>query len=134
MSVELDGDADYVLLVDEGHASHPDIPTGAELRPLPLGRGSSAYSTRPMRDLVRLVRAAEGFDVLLFPSLVTWFPTRGTPSVVGLHDASRHLQSGDYVLLDGFNGFLVVNPTDQTTIAHGGGTVERPTRSGCIQY
>ena len=86
--IELDADADYVLLVDEGHASHPDIPSGAELRPLPLGRGSSAYSTRPMRDLGRLVRAAEGFDVLLFPSLVTWFPTRGTPSVVGLHDAN----------------------------------------------
>jgi len=85
--VELDGEADYVLLLDEGHASHPDLPAGAELRPLALGRGSSAYSTRPVRDLVRLGRAAAGFDVLLFPSLVTWFPTRGTPSVVGLHDA-----------------------------------------------
>ena len=38
------------------------------------------------------------------------------PAIVGLHDATRHLQSGDYVLLDGFNGFLVVNPTDQTAI------------------
>ncbi len=41
------------------------------------------------------------------------------PAVVGLHDASRHLATGDYVLLDGFNGFLVVNPTDQTLFDYG---------------
>ena len=41
------------------------------------------------------------------------------PAVVGLHDASRHLESGDYVLLDGFNGYLVVNPTDQTLFEYG---------------
>ncbi len=41
------------------------------------------------------------------------------PAVVGLHDASRHLATGDYVLLDGFNGYLVVNPTDQTLFEYG---------------
>ncbi len=41
------------------------------------------------------------------------------PAVVGLHDATRHLATGDYVLLDGFNGFLVVNPTDQTLFEYG---------------
>ncbi|MHC1765779.1 MAG: phosphoenolpyruvate--protein phosphotransferase [Verrucomicrobiia bacterium] len=41
------------------------------------------------------------------------------PAVVGLHDASRHLATGDYVLLDGFNGFLAVNPTDQTLFDYG---------------
>lgn len=41
------------------------------------------------------------------------------PAVVGLHDASRHLGTGDSVLLDGFNGFLVVNPTDQTLFDYG---------------
>jgi phosphotransferase system enzyme I (PtsI) len=41
------------------------------------------------------------------------------PAVVGLHDASRHLTSGEYVLLDGFNGYLVVNPTDQTLFEYG---------------
>jgi phosphoenolpyruvate-protein phosphotransferase (PTS system enzyme I) len=41
------------------------------------------------------------------------------PAVVGLHDASGHLESGDYVLLDGFNGFLIVNPTDQTLFEYG---------------
>jgi phosphoenolpyruvate-protein phosphotransferase (PTS system enzyme I) len=41
------------------------------------------------------------------------------PAVVGLHDASRHLESGDHVLLDGFNGYLVINPTDQTLFEYG---------------
>jgi glycosyltransferase involved in cell wall biosynthesis len=70
--VELDEDSEFVLI-------------GAEtaLRP-------SAHSTRSARDLLRLARAANRgkFDVLLFPSLVSWFPTRGTPSVVGFHDAN----------------------------------------------
>lgn len=41
------------------------------------------------------------------------------PAIVGFHDASRQLESGDYVLLDGFNGYLVVNPTDQTLHEYG---------------
>src|SRR6266508_3648380 len=41
------------------------------------------------------------------------------PAVVGLHDASQHLLNGQYVLLDGFNGLLLVNPTDQTLFEYG---------------
>ena len=41
------------------------------------------------------------------------------PAVVGLHDASKHLETGQEVLLDGFNGLLVVNPTDQTMFEYG---------------
>jgi len=41
------------------------------------------------------------------------------PAVVGLKNASRELQSGDYALLDGFNGFIIINPTDQTLFDYG---------------
>src|SRR5881396_463772 len=41
------------------------------------------------------------------------------PAVVGLHDASRQLQTGQDVLLDGFNGVLILNPTDQTLFEYG---------------
>ena len=34
--------------------------------------------------------------------------------MVGLKTASENVATGDYVLLDGFNGVLVINPTDQT--------------------
>jgi|ERR1043166_578875 phosphotransferase system enzyme I (PtsI) len=41
------------------------------------------------------------------------------PAVVGLRKASKQLKTGQYVLLDGYNGHLVVNPTDQTLFEYG---------------
>ena len=41
------------------------------------------------------------------------------PAIVGLHDASTQLSSGDHVLLDGYNGLLIVNPSDQTLWEYG---------------
>ena len=41
------------------------------------------------------------------------------PAVVGLKNACENLATGDYVLLDGFNGVVVVNPTDQTLFEYG---------------
>lgn len=41
------------------------------------------------------------------------------PAVVGLKDVSREMETGTYALLDGFNGVLVVNPSDQTLYEYG---------------
>src|SRR5439155_3077459 len=41
------------------------------------------------------------------------------PAIVGLKDAGRRLESGQYALLDGFRGNLIVNPTDQTLFEYG---------------
>src|SRR3954471_7808698 len=41
------------------------------------------------------------------------------PAVVGLKDLSAHLESGDYALLDGVNGLVIINPTDQTLFQYG---------------
>src|SRR5438552_2016419 len=41
------------------------------------------------------------------------------PAVVGLQTASRELQNGEYALLDGFNGLIIINPTDQTLFEYG---------------
>ncbi len=41
------------------------------------------------------------------------------PAVVGLQNASQQLKDGQYVLLDGFNGLLILNPTDQTLFEYG---------------
>ena len=43
----------------------------------------------------------------------------GIPAAVGLQTASQELDSGEYALLDGYNGTLVVNPTDQTLFEYG---------------
>ncbi len=43
----------------------------------------------------------------------------GIPAVVGLGEASRELKTGQHVLLDGYNGLLIVNPTDQALFEYG---------------
>ena len=41
------------------------------------------------------------------------------PAIVGLHNASQLLATGDHALLDGYNGLLIVNPSDQTLWEYG---------------
>lgn len=41
------------------------------------------------------------------------------PAVVGLKEASSQLQSGQFALLDGFDGVIIVNPSDQTLFQYG---------------
>jgi phosphotransferase system enzyme I (PtsI) len=41
------------------------------------------------------------------------------PAVVGLKDVSARLEGGQYALLDGFNGVIVINPTDETLFQYG---------------
>ncbi|HKX61197.1 MAG TPA: phosphoenolpyruvate--protein phosphotransferase [Verrucomicrobiae bacterium] len=41
------------------------------------------------------------------------------PAVVGLRDASKLLSTGQYALLDGYNGSIIINPTDQTLFEYG---------------
>jgi phosphotransferase system enzyme I (PtsI) len=43
----------------------------------------------------------------------------GIPAVVGLHDATDKLETGDEVLLDGYNGLLIRNPTPDTLWHYG---------------
>ena len=41
------------------------------------------------------------------------------PAVVALHNISESLLSGDHVLLDGYSGMVIVNPSDQTLWEYG---------------
>ena len=41
------------------------------------------------------------------------------PALVGAQTISEELETGDYALLDGYNGIVVVNPTDQTLFEYG---------------
>jgi len=41
------------------------------------------------------------------------------PAVVGAKTISEELETGDYALLDGYNGTVTVNPTDQTLFEYG---------------
>ena len=41
------------------------------------------------------------------------------PAIVGVQGASEDLQTGQYALLDGFNGIVIINPSDQTLFEYG---------------
>jgi phosphotransferase system enzyme I (PtsI) len=41
------------------------------------------------------------------------------PAVVGIKGISTQLENGQYVLLDGFNGLVILNPTEQTLFEYG---------------
>ncbi len=43
----------------------------------------------------------------------------GIPAVVGLKSITEELDSGEYALVDGYNGTVIVNPTDQTLFEYG---------------
>jgi len=90
--VESDGEAEYVLLVDSDTAARATLPPAARVRVVatsrPPAEAAAEGSYRRIADVWQFVRAArtESLDALLFPSLHTWFPVRGTAVVVGVHD------------------------------------------------
>ena len=43
----------------------------------------------------------------------------GIPAIVGLHDATENLETGQQVLLDGYNGLLILDPTPETLWHYG---------------
>jgi len=51
------------------------------------------------------------------------------PAVVGLHDVSETLVTGDQILLDGYTGLLIINPSDQTLWEYG----EMEVKKGLIE-
>jgi glycosyltransferase involved in cell wall biosynthesis len=90
--VALDRDTTYVFVIDEESARTAELPEGAEKLVVGLSRppaeAASADSYRPPADLLRVGFAASRarFDALVFPSVYTYFPSVGVPSIVGVHD------------------------------------------------
>ena len=90
--VALDAENEYVLFIDAESAAGAELPSGADVRRVPLRRppavAAAADSSRPLGDLLRLTLAASRsrLDVFLFPSFYTYFPVLRTPTVVGVHD------------------------------------------------
>lgn len=90
--VELDASSRYTLFIDAESARSATLPAGADVCAVAVSKApskaASAQSSRPLSDIFRLSRAASRarLDVMLFPSIYTWFPVVGTPTVVGVHD------------------------------------------------
>ena len=41
------------------------------------------------------------------------------PAVVGLHDFTRQVENGDWVLVDGYDGQVILNPSEETLFRYG---------------
>lgn len=49
----------------------------------------------------------------------------GIPAVVGLHDATQKIRSGDRIIVDGYSGAVVINPTKERILKYGDLAKER---------
>lgn len=47
------------------------------------------------------------------------------PAIVGLHDVSKHVHDGQLAILDGYEGVLIVEPSEQTLFVYGQIEVKR---------
>jgi glycosyltransferase involved in cell wall biosynthesis len=86
--VALDSDATYVFVIEDGSAAELPGERLAVTLSRPPAEAASADSYRPPADLLRLAAAVTRarFDAFLLPSVYTYFPSAGAPTVVGVHD------------------------------------------------
>lgn len=86
--VERDGPAAYVLVSDAVTAARGDLPRAAEVLLVRASEAGRAGGGRPLADILRLSRATRKLrpDVVLFPSLYSWYPVPSLRNVVGVHD------------------------------------------------
>jgi glycosyltransferase involved in cell wall biosynthesis len=92
--LDLDHDTDYILYGDSHTVASGRLPRGAagravSLRQRPADVLSSGGTRHPL-DILRLSTAAvrDGLDAFLFPAVLSYFPTPGVPSIVGIHDST----------------------------------------------
>lgn len=57
----------------------------------------------------------------------------GIPAVVGLHDATSKIRSGDRIIVDGYNGLVVINPTEDRLNTYGDLAKERRAQNRIYQ-
>lgn len=95
----IDRENEYVMIADEATAADENFPRDIQTRIVPLQEkpvdAAGAGSSRPIADMMRLGAAAraEEIDILLFPSVYTYFPYFGQKkSILIIHDAipERH--------------------------------------------
>jgi glycosyltransferase involved in cell wall biosynthesis len=90
--LEIDDGTRYVVYLDEHTAERVSLPESAERRVVKLGRAvheaASAESHRTPADILRMALAVsrDRLDAFVFPSLHTYVPVVGTPTLLGVHD------------------------------------------------
>jgi phosphotransferase system enzyme I (PtsI) len=93
---------------DLKHLSEPCILVGHDLSPSMTAQLDRKYVLGFVTD----IGGKTSHTAILARSL-------DIPAVVGAQTISEELETGDYALLDGYNGTVIVNPTDQTLFEYG---------------
>jgi phosphotransferase system enzyme I (PtsI) len=94
--------------LDLRHLSEPCILVGHDLSPSTTAQLDKNFVLGFVTD----VGGKTSHTAILAKSL-------DIPAVVGAQNVSEELETGDYALLDGYNGTVIVNPTDQTLFEYG---------------
>lgn len=84
--VALDRTTTYVMLAPPSGSPLPDGSVTVGQRRSAVRAAEGARPPHELLELAVLARRAR-LDAVLFPSVYSWFPTPGVPSVVGVHDA-----------------------------------------------
>jgi phosphotransferase system enzyme I (PtsI) len=95
-------------LLDLRHLTEPCILVGHDLSPSTTAQLDRNY----VLGFVTEIGGKTSHTAILARSL-------DIPAVVGAQNISEDLETGDYALLDGYNGTVIVNPTDQTLFEYG---------------
>ena len=56
----------------------------------------------------------------------------GIPAVVGTHDATTHIKNGQRILVDGHEGVIIINPSEDRLYTYGKLATERRKRHEII--
>ena len=90
--IELHPETQFALIADP--AAGGGLRTGVDLHTVSgteaAGEGPSAGGRRSLRELGRMMTTVRrrDYDVVLFPSVYSYFPVLRVPTVVGLHDTT----------------------------------------------
>jgi len=104
----LDNLLDVKQQIDLRHLSEPCILIGHDLSPSMTAQLDRNYVLGFATD----IGGKTSHTAIIARSL-------DIPAVVGTHTISDELETGDYALIDGYNGTVIVNPTDQTLFEYG---------------
>ncbi|MDP4609914.1 MAG: phosphoenolpyruvate--protein phosphotransferase [Opitutales bacterium] len=94
--------------VDLGHIPHDSIVISEDITP----SDTADMDRNKLLGFATDVGGKTSHSVIMARSL-------GIPAVVGLRDATQRIKSGDQILLDGYEGVIVINPSEERLYRYG---------------
>lgn len=97
-----------VKKLDLGHLEHPSIIVSQDLTP----SDTADIDRHKLQAFITDQGGKTSHSVIMARSL-------RIPAVVGMHDVSQRIRTGDQVLVDGYDGVVVINPSEDRLFQYG---------------